>query len=151
LGVDSQSTAALNLEVSRRLNQLTHKIDNLLYSRNNQLDAIFTHPDTVAAIEAIQVRGEPFEQHPQLVKVTDYFRQLMTLDSALVNLFSTTTATWEYYDQQRKNEDPDYYINQRPFWQEFQSQMNHYVNDPYRDNDGNCGSNFKVSAKWNIC
>ncbi len=142
--VDSQSTDALNLEVSRMLNQLEHKIDNLLYSRNNQLDAIFAHPDTIDAIEAIQVRGEPFDQHPQLVKVTDYFRQLMKLDPALVNIFFTTTATWEYYDQQRKNDDPDYYINQRPFWQEFQSQMNHYVNDPYRDNDGKFLMTFRA-------
>ncbi|QBG35102.1 methyl-accepting chemotaxis protein [Litorilituus sediminis] len=134
--VDSQSEQALQLEVNRMLNQLQDKISNMLFSRNNQLDAIFTHPNTIAGIESIQQRGIAPEDHPKLVPVTKYFRDLMKLDPSVVNLFFTTTATWEYYDQERKAEDPDYYINQRPFWQEFLSQMNHYVNDPYRDNDG---------------
>lgn len=142
--VDTQSKAALQLEVDRMLNQLNDKISNLLYSRNNQLDAIFAHPSTIEAIETIQVRGQPFDQHPEIVTMTDYFKELMARDPLLVNIFFTTTATWEYYDQKRKNEDPDYYINKRPFWQEFLSQMNHYVNDPYRDNDGKFLMTFRA-------
>lgn len=134
--VDQQSDADLQLEVNRMLNQLQDKISNMLFARNNQLDAIFTHPNTISAIESIQQRGIGITDHPKLVPVSQYFRQLIELDPSLVNLFFTTTATWEYYDQERKAEDPDYYINQRPFWQEFLGQMNHYVNDPYRDNDG---------------
>lgn len=142
--VDRQSQAQLNQEVNRMLSQLQDKLNNLLYSRNNQLDAIFTHPDTVAAIESIQQRGIPFAEQDKLAPVAAYFRQLKTLDPSLVNLFFTTTATWEYYDQDRKNEDPDYYINKRPFWQEFLAQMNHYVNDPYRDNDGKFLMTFRA-------
>ncbi|TPH14671.1 methyl-accepting chemotaxis protein [Litorilituus lipolyticus] len=134
--VDNDSKIAQQLEVNRMLNQLQDKISNMLYSRNNQLDAIFTHPNTIQGIASIQQRGIAFDGHPELTPVTTYFQQLIKLDPSVVNLFFTTTATWEYYDQVRKNEDPDYYINQRPFWQEFLSQMNHYVNDPYRDNDG---------------
>jgi len=134
--VDNDSKIAQQLEVNRMLNQLQDKISNMLYSRNNQLDAIFTHPNTIEGIASIQQRGIAFGDHSELTPVTAYFQQLIKLDPSVVNLFFTTTATWEYYDQVRKNEDPDYYINQRPFWQEFLSQMNHYVNDPYRDNDG---------------
>jgi len=134
--VDEQSEKALELEVNRMLNQLQDKISNMLFSRNNQLDAIFTNPSTITGIESIQQRGIGITEHPKLVPVSKYFQELIKLDPSVVNLFFTTTATWEYYDQVRKAEDPDYYINQRPFWQEFLGQMNHYVNDPYRDNDG---------------
>ncbi len=142
--VDRDSNAALQLEVNRMLNQLQDKLNNLLYSRNNQLDAIFTHPATKQAIASIQNREVAFADHQQLAPVAAYFRHLKTLDPSLVNLFFTTTATWEYFDQERKTEDPDYYINKRPFWQEFLAQMNHYVNDPYRDNDGKFLMTFRA-------
>ncbi|MDB2387043.1 PDC sensor domain-containing protein, partial [Shewanella sp.] len=85
-------------------------------------------------------------QHRALIPVSEYFQSLIKQDPSLVRLFFTTTATWEYYDQDSKNVDPDYYINQRPFWQEFLGQMNHYVNDPYLDADGEILLTFRAPA-----
>ncbi|QQX82072.1 methyl-accepting chemotaxis protein [Shewanella sp. KX20019] len=144
--VQDDSSVALKGEVNRILKQLTAKIDHLLYSRNNQVDAIFSHPSTIAAINSIQERGLSYEQHLALKPVSEYFQSLMQADAAVVSLFFTTTATWEYFDHDSKNEDPDYYINQRPFWQEFLSQMNHYVNDPYVDAEGEILLTFRAPA-----
>ncbi|MEZ9199228.1 methyl-accepting chemotaxis protein [Shewanella sp. 10N.286.54.B9] len=144
--VRQESAVALNEEVERVLQQLTGKIDHMLYSRTNQLDAVFTHPNTTAAIKSIQDRGLKYEEHEMLAPVSDYFQSLIRSDTSLVSLFFTTTATWEYFDHDSKNKDPDYYINQRPFWQEFLSQMNHYVNDPYLDADGEILLTFRAPA-----
>ncbi|MCL1049220.1 methyl-accepting chemotaxis protein [Shewanella abyssi] len=144
--VQQDSSVALKGEVSRILTQLTAKIDHMLYSRNNQVDAIFTHPNTIAAINSIQERGVSYEEHHVLKPVSEYFQSLMQADAAIVSLFFTTTATWEYFDHDSKNEDPNYYINKRPFWQEFLSQMNHYVNDPYVDAEGDILLTFRAPA-----
>lgn len=144
--VRQESAAVLSEEVDRVLQQLTGKIDHMLYSRNNQLDAVFTHPSTTAAIKSIQERGIDYEDHQALRPVSKYFQSLIKLDPSLVSLFFTTTATWEYFDHDSKNKDPDYYINKRPFWQEFLSQMNHYVNDPYLDADGEILLTFRAPA-----
>ncbi|WP_448563559.1 methyl-accepting chemotaxis protein [Thalassotalea ganghwensis] len=142
--VKQQTQSATDNEVNRILLQLSDKLTQLLTSRNNQLDAIFTHPGTLAGVESIQVRGLQPSELPEWKKTTDYFNQVMKLDPTVVEVFITTTSTWEYFSSKGKNSDPDYYINKRPFWQEFLSQMNHYVNDPYRDQDGNILMTFRT-------
>lgn len=141
--VHENSRLRLTFEVERMLAQLDDKISNMLYSRNNQLDAIFTNPSVIEAINSIEVRGLQADEHPKLIPVQKFFNHVVRLDPELVEIFFTTTATWEYFDKEGKNDDPDYYINKRPFWKEFLSQMNHYVNDPYRDHEGDILMTFR--------
>jgi len=141
--VSHKENISLNSEVGRLLSQLDDKINNMLYSRNNQLDAIFSNPATIEAIDSIEIRGIPAKELPGWQKLSPYFLDIVKQDPALVEVFFTTTKTWEYYDKEGKNDDPTYYINKRPFWNEFLGQMNHYVNDPYRDHEGDILMTFR--------
>lgn len=141
--VTDKESLSLNSEVGRLLSQLDDKINTMLYSRNNQLDAIFSNPATLEAINSIETRGISANKLPGWQKLSPYFLDIVKQDPAIVEVFFTTTKTWEYYDKEGKNEDPTYYINKRPFWDEFLSQMNHYVSDPYRDHEGNILMTFR--------
>ena len=141
--VSDKENLSLNSEVGRLLSQLDDKINNMLYSRNNQLDAIFSNPATIEAINSIETRGIPAKELPGWQKLSPFFLDIVKQDPAIVEVFFTTTKTWEYYDKEGKNDDPTYYINKRPFWNEFLGQMNHYVNDPYRDHEGDILMTFR--------
>ncbi len=142
--VDTTTTETLNFEVERMLAQLDSKLKDMLVARVNFVDAIFFNPGTIAAIESINVRGKPTEDFPQYLKLKDYFNQLVKMDPSIVEIFFTTTSTWEYWDKEGKHDDPDYYINKRPFWPVFMSKLTWYVDEPYLDNEGDVLLTFRA-------
>ncbi|MFQ6372141.1 methyl-accepting chemotaxis protein [Shewanella sp. YIC-542] len=147
---DSDSTRVrIDNDIAAMLELKAQEIGNYFYAKGQIIHTIFANPWVVNWFDGYQQRGADLSQDEQYQALVKYFRFFSERNKDIKSVFLGSAHTFEYFDLNgRYEDDPDYYTNKRPWWQESINKNGLFVADPAVDaNDGTVSATVKTVVK----
>ncbi|QSX34651.1 methyl-accepting chemotaxis protein [Shewanella avicenniae] len=144
---DSDETKVrINNDIASMIELKAEEIGGYFYAKGQVVHAIFANPSVLNWFANYQQRGADLSQDAQYQDVVRYFRFFSNKDKDIKSVFLGSANTFEYFDLNgRYDDDPNYYTNKRPWWQEGIDKAGLYVADPAVDaNDGSISATVKT-------
>ena len=78
---------------------------------------ISQNPDVVRWLAVNRIRNIANNRDPLYIKIIDYFKELVEKDGEIGNVFLASERSQMYYNQSELYSGKDYYVGQRPWYQ----------------------------------
>lgn len=114
----------------------TKQLEGFFSTLGRTVSTAFSYPSLIEWLSQYEIRGSDISQDQQLEEVLDYLKQITELDNNIESLFFASAKTYEYFEasQNAKNngryDNPDYYVNVRPWWNKTIQKDHLYVGEP---------------------
>ena len=125
------------------------EIEGYFKAKGQIIHTLFSQPDVVNWFENYTRRGSDLSNDAQYQRVIEHFKFLTENDVDIKAVFFGSANTFEYFDiLGRYDDDPNYYTNRRPWWQQSIDKNGLYVTEPAVDaNDGSISSTVKTVVR----
>lgn len=136
----------VDADISSLVALKANEISGYFVAKGQVIHSVFAEPRLINWFSQYQDRGSDIASDPQYQDIIRYFRSFSDRDSDVKSVFFGSANTFEYFDLNgRFDEDPDYYTNKRPWWQEAIDQRGLFVGSPAADaNDGSISTTVKT-------
>jgi methyl-accepting chemotaxis protein len=142
--VSENTRKQLNRDIESIVYQQSAEIRNFFIAKGQLNHAIFANPQVINWFTDYDKRLSNIDDNKNYQEVTQYFKYFSDNDSSIKSVFFGSENTHEYFDLNGRYNDPDYYTNKRPWWQEGINKGKMYVTNPAVDaNDGSVSATVK--------
>ncbi|MBT1444692.1 methyl-accepting chemotaxis protein [Shewanella sp. JM162201] len=143
----SQTTRqTIDEDINALMELKSREIRGYFLAKGQVIHSIFAEPSLLEWFATYNDRGGDISADKQYQNIVRYFRYFSNQDADIKSVFLGSANTFEYFDLNgRHDDDPDYYTNKRPWWQEAIDKGGLFVGDPAVDaKDGSISATVKT-------